>query len=154
MGNRLEKLVRKVAKNLRDQQKAKLWKMPNDLRITSSGLLTFGDQTPVDFVGHNNQGRAVLIECKDYISPSLALGKGGLKPHQWMAMQECHDVGGIAILLWSHYELIAAMDMDMIRSLVRGRKSISWKAIPDGWVRPFGEVGVMALFDKHRVGGS
>ena len=154
MANRCEQLIRKIAKRLHEQQKAKLWKIPNDLRITSSGVLAFGDQSPVDFMGHTITGRALFVECKDLVSTSCPIGKSGIKPHQWLALEECHRAGGLAILVWAHMDFISALDMDLIRSLTRGRKSISWKAIPDEWVRPFGEAGIMELFDKHRIGGS
>jgi len=154
VSNRCEQLVRKVAKTLTDNQKAKLWKIPNDLRITSSGVMVFGEVCPSDFIGHTVTGRALMVECKDLRSTALSLGKSGLKPHQWLALAECHRAGGLALLVWSHLDFLSVLDMDLIRSLTRGRKSISWTAIPDSWVRPFGEAGLVELFDQHCIGGS
>jgi hypothetical protein len=115
---------------LRAQQRATLWKIPNDLRITGHGTMTHGDQTPADFVGFSAIGRVILVECKECQRPSLPLSKQGLKPHQQLALQECGRAGGIALLLWKRGEEIAVLDHDMIRVLGRDRRSIPWRAVP------------------------
>ena len=154
VSNRLENIVRRAARSLREAQKAKLWKIPNDLRITTSGLAVFSDQSPSDFMGHTIQGRAIMLECKDIKAPSLAFGRSGLKAHQWIALQECHDAGGLALLAWSRGDWVSLLDMDLVRALSKDRHSIPWAKIPEQWVRPFTEHGMIELFDQHRIGGS
>lgn len=148
MTNRLEKMVRRVAQSLEERQRGKLWKLPNDLRITGSGRAVYGDKGPADFFGHTDTGRAVFIECKDIKAPSLAMGDRGVKPHQWVALLELDRANGIAAVLWAKGEEVALLDVGMIKSLTRGRKSISWKAIPGEWKRPLSHVGIMDLLDK------
>lgn len=139
--------MRRVARSLEEKQRGKLWKMPNDLRITSSGAAIFGEKGPADFFGHTNTGRAVLIECKDIKTISLPLGSRGVKPHQWIALAEIHAAGGIGLVVWAKEDDVAVLDVDMIRSLTRGRKSVSWRAIPPQWKHPFGELGILALLE-------
>ncbi len=151
MTNRLENMVRRAGKRLEERQRAKLWKLPNDLRITSSGEAVWGDPGPADFFGHTASGRAIFIECKDIKAPSLSMGSRGLKPHQWIALAELHRAGGIGLVIWAREEMVTILDVDMIKSLVRGRKSISWKAIPGEYKHPLNEPGLLALLELHQV---
>lgn len=130
MPNKLELAVRNATRTLRMQQRATLWKVPNDVRMTSEGTLVHGDQMPADFVGFSAIGRVILIECKESIRTALPLGKAGLKPHQQLALQECGRAGGIALVLWRKEDVTAALDHDMVRVLSRDRRSIPWKDIP------------------------
>lgn len=127
--------------------------MPNDLRITSSGEAVYGDQSPGDFIGHTSTARAVLIECKDIRAPRLALGTRGLKPHQHVSLIELHRCGGIALLIWAKEEVVAVLDPDMIRAIVRPSrlKSIPWDAIHGKWKRPMTENGILDLLEMHNL---
>ncbi len=151
MTNRLETMIRRVGRRLEEKQRAKLWKLPNDLRITGAGEMIYGDKGPADFFGHTCSGRAIFIECKDIKSTSLALGARGLKPHQWLAIAELTKSGGIGLVIWAREDFVTIIDVDMIQSLTRGRKSVSWEAIPGEWKTPFGEPGIMALLERHQV---
>lgn len=130
MGNSLESDTRAAGRYLHDHQMARFWKIPNDLKITSGGFAVFAEQTPCDFMGFTSSGRALLIECKECKASSLSMGSRGLKPHQWLALQECHDAGGIAVLLWRRKGVDAILDVDMIRKFSKGKLSIPWSAIP------------------------
>jgi penicillin-binding protein-related factor A (putative recombinase) len=151
MANRLETMVRRVGRELDFAQRAKLWKLPNDLRITGSGEAVFGEKGPADFFGHTASGRAIFLECKDIKSPTLALGSRGIKPHQWIALAELHKCGGIGLVIWAREDQVAVLDVDMIKSLTRGRKSISWRAIPGEWKHPFTLPGILALLEQQDV---
>lgn len=140
-----------MARLLEEKQRAKLWKMPNDLRLTGSGVAVYGEKGPADFFGHTSSGRAVFIECKDIKSAALPLGSRGIKPHQWIALAELHKCGGIGLVIWSRLEHVAIMDVDMIKSLTRGRKSVSWNAIPGEWKHPLTEHGILTLLEQHKV---
>lgn len=144
-------MVRRVGRKLEELQRAKLWKLPNDLRITSSGEAVYGEKGPADFFGHTSSGRAIFIECKDIKGTSLALGSRGIKPHQWIAIAELTRAGGIGLVIWARDEMVAILDVDMIRSLTRGRKSISWNAIPGEWKHPLTGPGILALLEQHQV---
>ena len=110
-----------------------------------------GEKGPADFFGHTCSGRAIFIECKDIKSSSLALGARGVKPHQWIALAELTKAGGIGLVIWAREEMVAVLDVDMIKSLTRGRKSISWVAIPGEWKTPFSEPGIMSLLERHQI---
>lgn len=149
--NRLETMVRRAGRKLEELQRAKLWKMPNDLRITSSGEAVYGEKGPADFFGHTSSGRAIFIECKDIKSGCLALGSRGLKLHQWIALTELHNCGGIGLVIWAKEDMVTILDVDMIKSLTRGRKSVSWRAIPGEWKHPLTQPGILALLEQHQV---
>lgn len=151
MPNRLELMMRKVGKTLEEDQRAKLWKMPNDLRITSSGEAIWGEKGPCDFFGHSITGRAIFIECKDIKAKSLALGSSGIKPHQWVALTELTRCGGIGIVAWAREDKVAILDTDMIYSLSRGRKSVPWIAIPAQWKHELTHSGILELLARHQV---
>lgn len=150
-GKALERLVRAVAGRLHDRQKAKLWKIPNDLRVTSSGEAIWGDQNPADFFGHTINGRAILIECKEISGARLALGTRGLKPHQYLALQEAHKTGAIALVIWARAGRVAVLDMDMIRKLTENRRSVGWSTIPPRFIRAYDEEGILELLETHHV---
>lgn len=127
--NELELHVRKVASFLHDHQVARLYKIPNDVKL-EGGVVVHGEQTPCDFIGFTVSGRVILIECKMRQQLSLAVGDKGLKPHQLKAITECHKAGGIGLLLWQRGDELAVIDPDQVLAYSRGRKSIPWKAIP------------------------
>ena len=151
MTNRLEKIVRRVAKELEENQRAKLWKLPNDLRITSSGEAVWGEKGPADFFGHTITGRAVFIECKDIKSGCLSMGTRGIKAHQWIALAEMTRCGGIGLFIWAHEDEVAVLGTDLIYSLARGRKSVSWKSIPPENKHELGHSGIMDLLKNHSI---
>lgn len=151
MTNRLEQKMREVARLLEEKQRAKLWKMPNDLRITSSGEAVYGDKGPADFIGHTASGRCVFIECKDIQATALSLGSRGIKPHQWIALAELDRSGGIGLVVWARREEIAVLTVDMVRSLTRGRKSISWRAIPEEWKANLDSSDILVVLEKVNV---
>lgn len=135
MTNALELHVRKVAWALHDHQIARLYKIPNDVKL-EAGVVVHGEQTPCDFIGFTITGRAILLECKMFQKLSLPLGKKGLKPHQLKAITECHRAGGIGLLVWQHGVQIAVIDADQVRVYSKGRKSLPWKAIPARFTHP------------------
>lgn len=151
MTNRLETIVRRVGRELEDQQRAKFWKLPNDLRITSSGEAVWGEKGPADFFGHTISGRAVFIECKDIKGATLSMGTRGIKAHQWIALAELTRCGGIGLVIWAHHEEVAVLGTDLVYSLARGRKSVSWKAIPPEHKHELGTSGIMDLLKKHSI---
>jgi penicillin-binding protein-related factor A (putative recombinase) len=129
MTNALEMHVRKVAWALHDHQLARLYKIPNDIKV-NEGVIVHGEQTPCDFIGFTVTGRAILVECKMFQQPSLPVGAKGLKAHQLKALTECHKAGGIGLLVWQRGDELAVIDPDQVMAYSRGRKSIPWKAIP------------------------
>ena len=135
MTNALELRVRRVACDLHDHQVARLYKIPNDVKM-EQGVIVHGEQTPCDFIGFTVSGRAILLECKMFSKPSLPLGEKGLKQHQLKAITECHRAGGIGLLIWQHGAEIAVIDPEQVLAYGRGRKSIPWKAIPPRFIRP------------------
>ena len=133
--NYLELRVQEVANQMHDHQVARLFKIPNDIRLTD-GVVTHGGQTPCDFLGWTVTGRAMAIECKAFKQPSLPVGEKGLKAHQLIAITECHNAGGIGLLVWEREETIAVIDPNQIAAYSKGRKSIPWKSIPAKYKRP------------------
>lgn len=134
--NALELYVRRVADSLHENQLARLYKIPNDVKIVDEQLI-HGEQGPGDFWGFTSSGRVILLECKHINQPSLALNKKALKPHQLRALTEVHRAGGIALVLWGNGLKIAVLDPDQIRDYSKGRKSVPWKSIPDRFKRAF-----------------
>lgn len=133
--NYLELRVQYVANLMHSHQVARLFKIPNDIRL-ADGEVTHGGQTPCDFMGWTITGRAIAVECKMFKQSSLPVGKGGLKAHQLIAITECHKAGGVGLLVWQRGEEIAIIDPDQIATYSRSRKSIPWKSIPDKFKRP------------------
>lgn len=133
--NYLELRVQRVGASLHDYQMARLYKVPNDIRL-ADGQVVHGAQTPCDFLGWTITGRAIAIECKMFKHPSLPVGEKGLKAHQLLAIRECHRAGGIGLLVWQRDQEIAVIDTDQIRVYSKGRKSIPWKNIPDRFKKP------------------
>lgn len=129
-GKPLELLIRKAARALCDYQVAKLWKLPNDLRITGAGTMAFGDEMPADFMGHTIGGRAFMVEAKMHNDPSLPIGsKSGVTPNQWTSLLECHKAMGLALIAWQRGDEIAVFDMDVAVELSKDRRSIPWEKI-------------------------
>ena len=150
-GKELERTVKAAAQRLNDKQLAKLWKIPNDLRITAAGEAVWGDQNPCDFMGHTINGRAILIECKQIQGARLTLGSRGLKPHQYLALQEAHDANCLALVIWARDDKVAVLDMDMVRKLTENRRSVGWSQIPHKFIRAFSEEGILELLEAHHV---
>ena len=138
MANELETTVRKIARFLHEHQIARLYKIPNDIKMVN-GEVIHAEQTPVDFMGFTVGGRVILIECKMRKGPSLSLGPNGLKAHQQIALSEAHRAGGIALLAWKNDDAIAVIDFDQINAYRKGKKSIAWKDIPDKFKHPLDE---------------
>lgn len=132
--NYLELRVQRVADTMHDHQVARLFKIPNDIRL-ADGEVVHGAQTPCDFLGWTITGRAMAIECKMFKQPSLPVGDKGLKAHQLIAISECHNAGGIGLLVWQHEEIIAVIDPSQIATYSKGRKSIPWMSIPAKYKR-------------------
>lgn len=133
--NYLELRVQRVADTMHDHQVARLFKIPNDIRM-ADGEITHGAQTPCDFLGWTITGRAIAIECKMFKQPSLPVGEKGLKAHQLIAIKECHQAGGVGLLVWQREDDIAVIDPDQVMAYSKGRKSIPWKSIPTRYKRP------------------
>ncbi len=134
MTNQLEILVRKVARTLHDNQVARLYKIPNDVKLVD-GVAIHAERTPVDFIGFTASGRVMLVECKMCNEALLPISSRGLKSHQWIALVEAHKAGGLGLLVWEHYKEIAVIDAAMILSYTAGRKSLPWKIIPPHYRR-------------------
>ena len=130
MTNALETTVRQVARALHEHQVARLYKIPNDIKIVD-GQVIHAEQTPVDFMGFTITGRVILLECKMRKAPSLALGPNGLKAHQQIALNEAHKAGGLGLLAWQNNEVVAVIDASQVNAYRKGKKSIAWKDIPD-----------------------
>jgi penicillin-binding protein-related factor A (putative recombinase) len=130
MTNTLELLVRRVARSLHENQVARLYKIPNDIKMVD-GKVLHAEQTPADFMGFTINGRVIILECKMRDNPSLELSKKILKPHQVIAINEVHQAGGIGLLVWQRGDRIAVIDAGQVKTYSEGRKSIPWSAIPD-----------------------
>lgn len=150
-GKRLEALVRKAAVSLADRQIARIYRWPEAKavkmvpercpcgRVSTASHVIHTEAPGADFWGFTTSGRVIMIECKECSKPSLAFNDSGLKPHQIAALSEVHRAGGIALLVWYRRKEIATIDLDVIFSISRGRKSIPWKKIPRDLIHPDGE---------------
>jgi penicillin-binding protein-related factor A (putative recombinase) len=151
-GKRLEAIVRKAAKSLSDRQIARIhrWAEAKETKLipsrcrcgnVSSTLAVIHTEAPgADFWGYTVAGRVILIECKENGTASLPIGGTGLKPHQAAALLEAHRAGGIALLAWYRKDEIAVIDVDLIRSLTKDRRSIPWKEIPPQYIHRDDEI--------------
>lgn len=149
-GKELERLIRKAAKALCEYQVAKLWKIPNDLRMTGGELMAYGEEQPADFIGHTATGRVVMVEAKMHNAPSLPIGsRSGVTPYQWTSLLECHKAGGIALIVWQRESKIATIDMDIASSLCWERKSVPWKKIPPRFIHHDNPRVHMDMFDPY-----
>lgn len=150
-GSELERLIRKAAKSLREYQVATMWKIPNDLRITGSGLATYADEQPADFIGHTTTGRVIMVEAKQHKGDRLPLySKGGITPYQWTSLLECHKAGGIALIVWQRGDEVATLDMDMVQALATDRRSIAWKKIQKSFCHPATtDTAHLTIFEPH-----
>ena len=136
-GSELERLIRKAAKSLREYQVATLWKIPNDLRVTASGIATFADEQPADFIGHTRTGRVIMVEAKQHKKERLPLfSKSGVTPYQWTSLLECHKAGGIALIVWQCGDEVATFDMDIAIALSKDRRSIPFRKIQKRFCHP------------------
>jgi hypothetical protein len=118
MSNKLELLMRKAARELRDQQVCVLYKIPEEMQ-----------QTPCDFIGYTASGRCIMIECKMVKRPSLPIGKApGLAAHQWRALDEADRAGCQAMVLWMNGGEFYPIDIRLIRlHMAAGRRSVPWE---------------------------
>ena len=116
MANKLETHVRKLAMELHSAQIARLYKIPNDIKIV--------------------EGRVIHAE---QTTKSLPIGPRGLKAHQQIAINEAHKSGGIGILAWQHGLRVAVIDAGQVNVYRKGRKSIAWKDIPEKFKHGLGE---------------
>ena len=128
MTNALELHVRQVSRALHEHQIARLYKIPNDIKVVD-GQVIHAEQTPVDFMGFTITGRVILIECKMRKQTSLELGPKGLKAHQQIALNEVHRAGGIGLLVWMNDDQVAVIDYGQVNAYRLGKKSIAWKDI-------------------------
>jgi penicillin-binding protein-related factor A (putative recombinase) len=133
--NALETHVRAVARALHDHQIARLYKIPNDIKIID-GEVQYAERTPVDFMGFTASGRVIMVECKMRNALSLGLNSSGLKPHQMIAIREAHKAGGLGLVCWQRQGQVAVLDAGQVEIYTkgRGRKSVSWKDIPEKYV--------------------
>jgi hypothetical protein len=117
VSNKLELLMRKAARELRDQQVCVLYKIPEEMQ-----------QTPCDFIGYTASGRCIMIECKMVKRPSLPIGKApGLAAHQWRALDEADRAGCICIVIWQRDDVLNFLMPGNIRDFMEsGRKSVPW----------------------------
>ena len=137
--NLLESLLRKAGFELAHHQVARFWKIPEALQ-----------QTPCDFMGFTNTGRAILIEAKQVQGTSLSIGKrtNGLQPHQYLALKEANKAGALAFVLWANGDECAQMSFDMVRVFAEYRRSIPWREIQKKFVRPFNDrIDPLSLLD-------
>lgn len=120
MTNQLETMMRKVGRDLRDQQQAWLFKVPEEMQ-----------QTPCDFFGYTRQGRAILLECKQVKGTALKVGgQPGLSGHQWVELEDAHRAGAISLIVWACHEMVAVFSWADAAQALGERKSIPWSAVP------------------------
>lgn len=122
----LERLIRQASRHLRQRQICSLWKIPNDLRLTSDAVV-FGDPGPCDFIGHTVDGTAILIEAKSTKRSHLAVpNKRGIKGHQWIALRDAAAAGAHSMIIWKHGEEVAVLSFAHACLLLGSRRSIPW----------------------------
>ena len=134
-GSELERNVRAILKDLQSRDLCYLWKLPTDLRLTRNGI-HHGEPMPADFMGFRNDGRAVLLECKDVDLASLPLGRTpGPSPFQMQGMHFPQLCGIDYILLWKRKDEFVTLKLqgDMIGQDV---PRVPWKLLPRSYVYP------------------
>ena len=138
MTNLLEKLLRKAGTELAAYQVARFWKFPEELQ-----------KTPCDFMGFTVTGRAILIEAKQVKRASLPTsGNPGLRPHQYLALNEANKAGALAIVCWANGDQCATLTWDMVLELSAGRFSVPWRKIEKRFLRPFhADISPISLLD-------
>lgn len=125
-GSELERWIKNAERNLRHQQIATFWKIPNDLRLTKDSVV-FGERGPCDFIGHDVGGTAILLEAKSTSVPRLAVPHPrGIKGHQWMALRDASAAGAHALIVWRHDNEVAVLTFDRADELRGSRRSIPW----------------------------
>lgn len=123
MTNQLELDVRELARQLYDEARAFIFKVPEELQ-----------QTPVDFFGFTPSGRAIAIECKQVKRARLPIGtSNGLQPHQWNALELAHKCGAVSLLIWRNGERTAVLPFRLIPALIGDKKSIPWIPSEPSW---------------------
>jgi len=128
VGNKLELLIRKAGRCLRDHQVAVLRKIPEEFQ-----------QTDCDFYGYNVTGRAILVEAKMVNRAALPIGtSNGLQAHQWVALCDANKANVLALICWMKGDTIATFDIDMAILFAYQRKSIPWDLIPDKFKHKMG----------------
>lgn len=138
MTNALETHIRKVARSLHENQLARLYKIPNDVRLVE-GSVVHGDRQPADFMGFTITGRVIVLEAKMRKQKSLELGPKGIKAHQRIAINEAHQSGGLGLVAWMNGRRVAVIDAGQVQVYSHGRKSIPWNAIPDAFIHELDE---------------
>lgn len=129
MSNALEAVLRKAGRELADYQVARFFKIPEEMQ-----------QTPCDFVGYTNIGRAILIEAKLVHRASLPIGcEPGLSVHQWNELESANKAGALALLCWAQHGICATITFDIAAKLAEGRRSIPWDLIEKRYLRALHE---------------
>lgn len=138
MSNALELLLRKAGRELSDYQVCRLFKVPEEMQ-----------QTPVDFFGYSNIGRAILIEAKMVNRSSLPIGsEPGLSVHQWNELEAANKAGALALICWARGSDCATLSFDLAAKLAEGRRSIPWSLIEAKYLRSMrGEKCHLTLLD-------
>lgn len=139
MSNKLELLIRKAGRCLRDHQVANLRKIPEEFQ-----------RTDCDFYGYNVSGRAILVEAKMVNRTALPIGQSpGLIGHQWLALCEAGRANVLTLICWMSGNVIATFDIDMAIELSAGRKSIPWESIPDRFKHTMGDRIWETMFEPY-----
>jgi hypothetical protein len=139
VGNKLELLIRKAGRYLRDHQVAVLRKIPEEFQ-----------QTDCDFYGYTAVGRAILVEAKMVSRTRLPVGQSpGMASHQWVSLCEANRANVLALICWSKDETIATFDMDMAIELKENSKSIPWNAIPERFKHRWSPTVFQTMFEPY-----
>ena len=130
MSNELETILRKAGRELADYQVARFFKIPEEMQ-----------QTPCDFVGYTNIGRAILIEAKMVQRTSLPISdnSNGISIHQWNELEAANKAGALALLCWAKNGVCATINFDIAAKLAEGRRSIPWSLIEKRYLRALHE---------------
>ncbi len=119
--NTLEILLRKIGRNLADEQVCRFFKIPEEMKVT-----------PCDFFGYSRTGRAILIEAKMYSATErLPIRKEGSKGcgiacHQLQELDDAQKAGAISLFVWQYRDaftifypstVISIMEVNNTRSV-------------------------------------
>jgi hypothetical protein len=115
--NKLEIELRRIGRSLADKQICRFWKVPEEMQ-----------QTPCDFFGYTNTGRAILIEAKMAQRNHLPIVKAGKKgtgisDHQLQEIREARNAGAVAFFVWMKGEECAIFYPSIIMD---EDKSVLW----------------------------
>lgn len=120
MTNQLELDMRAFGRELYNERRAFLFKIPEEMQ-----------QTPFDFFGFTPSGRAIAIECKQVKRKALPIGtSNGLQPHQWAALELAYTCNVIVLLVWRNGDETRTIGWLEMCALSNGRKSIEWPIMP------------------------